>query len=159
MAKLNLRPMQDNYGFSLPEESIATVLKGGKPRIRQDVIGAWKVLDVSWFVDKGDYNYFMAFYRNTIKHGSLPFTIDLIMDDFEIKEYTVQLVPGSLSIGTMRGFTQVITAQLYVQPLPEDSDYDEALVVMYGLYGDQALNIINLLEVTVNTYLPDALGA
>jgi hypothetical protein len=81
------------------------------------------------------------------------------MDDFEIKEYTVQLVPGSLSIGTMRGFTQVITAQLYVQPLPEDSDYDEGLVLMYGLYGDQALNIINLLEVTVNTYLPDALGA
>jgi hypothetical protein len=159
MPKLNLCPLQNGYSFTLSEEAIATVLRGGKPRIRQDIIGAWKVVNVSWNLDMFKYDYFMAFYRSSINHGTLPFDIDLIVDNASLAEYTAQFIPGSISIPEISGGRRVITAQLFVKPLAIDSNFDESLVLMYELYGDQALNIINLLGITVNTYLPDALGA
>lgn len=131
MSKLRLEAALAQEGFSVTfgPEAIAVQLDGGKSRQRRVQLGAAALVNAQWFCTAHEYDYLLAFYRARAAHGSQPFTLDMILDEAPIAEYTAQFVPGTLSLTEIRGTVYIAGAQLEVIPLPENQTADLALVL------------------------------
>lgn len=119
MAKFPYPPDQDGYEVEWGEESLMVQLAGGAPRIRLDQLGAFALLQVQWTLSRARFNEIQTFYNDTIVHGSLPFTIDLIMKDATVlTEHTAYFVPRTWKTVSMKGDTCVVRAQIFADPDP-----------------------------------------
>lgn len=125
MSKLQLPAALAQEGFSatLGAETVAVQLEGGKSRTRRVQLGAAALVNVQWFCTASQYDYLMAFYRARAGHGSLSFTLDLILDRASAAEYSAKFVPGTLGL-EVNGTAYIVSAQLEVIPLPENTAAD-----------------------------------
>jgi hypothetical protein len=157
MRKLVLLPDADSYGATDGSEWLRTELDGGVGRYRKDKIGASMMVNVQWTLNPAQYAYWKSFYAVV---GSNAFLCDLVSDDGNgPKEHTCNFIPGSVGLASQKGLTYVQRAQLEVKPLPRDADYDESIIVIYELLGDDAEEIfLSLAHLTLVT-MPATIGA
>ncbi len=158
LAKLQLLASKAGYAVAESSDAILSAKVGaGLPRQRLDFKNAPQRVNVSFKLDPGQYRYWRAFWRNGVFFGSLPFLIDLIIDDYELAEYEAMFVPGSVQLADVSGLRYQISAVLDVKPNAGDESYDAGLVMIYEEYGEEGDEIINLLAEVVNEDLPAAI--
>lgn len=125
---LLLPPDQSSYAAQLGAQAIAVQLDGGASRVRQDQLGQSHRLTVQWTCNFKNYNYLMAFFRTSTSYGALPFIMALLLDAATVQNYTCLLVPGSLSLSSVSGFTFVVSATIEVLFDPTYAAGDAALI-------------------------------
>lgn len=154
--KLLLPPSEAGYGASLASAFHYANLNGGRGRRRAKFVGGTHYVSVTWVLDEWQYDYWMAFWRISTAEGVLPFLADLIVDNAAIAEYEVGAMPDSLRL-SVRGESRVV--QLDVEAVPVvDADFDAANLLHYGLYGDDAPDVLARLAVFANEDIPGALA-
>lgn len=148
-------PAYDGYaaqdGLSIEE----TMLKGGAPRQRADVIGAWALVNVQWKLKPFRYEVLRAFFVTVSQGGAVPFLIDLKLDQATLAEYTARFKAGTFKLDGINGDAHFCSAQLWVEPQIDD-DYNENLVSAYYAFGDDAQSLMDQLDIIVNDDLPEA---
>lgn len=154
LPKLTLPPSQAGYGVEYGQASLYVELSGGPGASRRDFLGNVVRVSVSWSLPPEEANYLLAFRRTITNYESEPFLIDLCIDEAELKEYQAKFIPGSFRLVGYRGNERSYAAELEVEPVMVDPDYDAAVVMMYEIYGDGGTEILNLLEELVNEDLP-----
>ncbi len=132
MTKFAISPVAAGYAVTPGTEVVQVELNGGGPRTRKDVLNAASLIAVSWILTQEQYDYFWAFFRGVIDSGSLPFTIDLIIDTHTKATYTVVFVKDSVTVGTIDGGVFTINASLYANAATRDLSADAALVAAYN---------------------------
>jgi hypothetical protein len=125
---LAVAPDSDGYSVDHTNPVIDTALDGGPSRFRLGQIGAPAIATVQWTLARQAYDYLMAFFRTTIKMGSLPFTVYLIVDGHAPASYTVHIVPGTFKLAGQSGLSYIVTAQLEVVVAAVDATADAATV-------------------------------
>lgn len=157
MVKLNLAAVASSYSAQDGEETIAIGLDGGKSRYRRDIANATSRVNVTWITGKYGFKTIRSLYKAVTESGSLPFQIDLILDEYTLTEHTVHFVPNSLSLSSIQGLTYTITAQLEVKPLPLDGDETDE----FSFFNDMGTNPFyseSLFNNIMNSYIPDTMS-
>lgn len=157
MSKLQLIPEQATYSVDITSGVRRASIDGGVGRYRKDFEGTAKFVDVTFQLGETDYSYFMAFYTTVIEDGSLAFTVDLIIDDSILTEYTARIVPGSLTAPRATGFSFQVSCQMEVTPIIPDDEFNEALVAVYQGYDPATANFLAALENLTNVEVVDHL--
>jgi hypothetical protein len=128
LSELLLVVDKESYNVKPGNNVLSTKLEGGASRTRLDKIGATHSVNVQWKTNRKGYTYLMAFYRTTIKQGSLPFLIDLLVDSDIAEQYEAKIEPGTLTLASHTGETYIVTATLEVVPKTVNAGADAALV-------------------------------
>lgn len=147
-----------NSDFEEGKSVIGVELDGGSPRLRADYVGAWGTIDVSWVLDGFKFQVFEAFYHNQTLKGASNFEMLLMTDGSEMVTHECQFVPGTKRAKTIGGTARMVTATLRVKPIDRNEDMDEALLMLYENYGNNASNFLNALEQLVNVDMPNSIG-
>ena len=156
MDKFIFTPNQSGYSVQDSIEVLQVELDGGAPRIRRDIVGSWPIVNVSWIFDRENFNYFREFYRLTTVSGSLPFLIDLLIDNAdELTEHVAQFVPGSIALSQVSGQSYGVSANLRIKPL--DVSTFPGLVAVINAFGEDWQKDLELLDSIVNTEWPGVL--
>jgi hypothetical protein len=129
-----LPPDQDTYAYTPNASFISTQLDGGASRFRADQLGAAIVFTIQWTLSAFNYAYLMAFYRTAINYGSLPFLIDLILDDGTMRQYTVHMLPATFNMVSQAGQSYVMGCTLEVLPNTAYAANDAAIIAA-GVQG------------------------
>lgn len=156
---LSLAPDQSGYSVEDGQEVLSVKLDGGLSRYRRDVVGAASMVRVQWTVGPTEYTYLRAFYRTTTARGTEAFLVDLILDNATLTRHEAYFVPGSMKLTGVSGLTYTVQAALEVKPAAPDTNYDEALVMLYDAYGAQSGAFLLDLEYFTNTYMPAVIGS
>lgn len=156
MDKLQLPPDSAGYSVTDGKEVVSIQLDGGAARYRRDILNANSKVTCQWSCDRDEYQYLRAFFKTATSQGSLPFLIDLALDDPALTEHQAYFVPGSMALREQRGHLYVVAAELDVKPIPRDAAYDESLVMMWSSYAPEPALFLNQLEQLVNVNLPEA---
>lgn len=150
LAKFSIQPDYSNYTSQDGKESISTQLDGGAGRYRQDVLNASYNVTVSWTFTRAKYLYFRSFYKAAVERGSLPFLIDLLIDEAtELMEYTAYFVPGSVRLSQLQGHMFKVDAQLEVIPHDYGDGYFNGNILLYAMFGEDMFEH-DLVEELVN---------
>lgn len=158
LPKLNLDVPQEGYSFDDGDGVLRAKLSSGPSRMRLDMLDAPIEAEVTLVLGPVEYQYWRAFYRLTIVRGSLPFLLDLITDTASVTEHNVKIIPGTMRT-SIQGDAHIVQFRLEVLLNPEsDLADEEAIVMLFDLYGDDAANILNLLAQLVNFQIPDNLS-
>lgn len=157
MHKIKLTPTQASYSVEYGQTAVDTQFQSGRARYRRDVINPNHTVNVRWIVDPLGLQYLRSFFNTTLKGGSLPFLIDLILDGGDLTEHEAHFIPGTLKDGEVSGNLSFVTAQLEAVPLPVDDEANDSLVMLYEEYGGDAGTILDLLEKLVNIDFPAAI--
>lgn len=142
LQKLLFPPDSRDYTVSRGSEVVEVAVEGGKARRRSDYSNKPAKIDVKWIFNREEYQYFMAFYNTIIKKGSLPFLIDLIVNNPYVEEYEASVVSESLKINDPLGLSIVVQMQLEIV-VSVDSNFDELIIFLYD--QDDYLNILEQL--------------
>ena len=158
MYKFSIPPESSGYTMEDPAEVIAIKLDGGASRFRRDKIGSTSKVSVRWTFDREDYTYFRNFYHALLGRGSLPFLIDLVLDEASPTEHKCYFVPGTVRLAEQRGHYYGVTAELEAHPIVanlEEAARDAAMVSEFGQDWRSAFPIWeDLLDTEVNGTLP-----
>lgn len=147
LTKFLLPPNESSYSVTDGQESIATKLDGGASRFRKDILDSTSTVKATWLLTPAKFEYFRAFYKTATKSASLPFLIDLILDDADgLVEYTAYFTPGSMKLSGVAGLSYTIESDMEVIPKPADDDYNELLIAMYEQYGEDRQGFIDMLD-------------
>ncbi len=149
LAKLNLAAPQEGYSVDDGEAVRRAKMSAGLSRIRLDHLDAAQEVDVTLVMSDSEFNYWRSFHRAILVRGSLPFLLDLMIDDSDVSEYTVQIIPGTMQ-ETVRGHAHFVQLRLEVEASEANMEYDETLVMLYDLYGEEAGELLAALEQLVN---------
>jgi len=160
LPKLDLAPDQSAYSVEFSDDSLSVKLDGGRSRFRLDKIGGTSKASVKWTCGRSEYLTLMTFYNTTLVSGSLPFLMDLYLDQPYLTEHECSFVPGSLRLQSQKGHRFVVGAAIEVTPIAVDTEVDEALIEMVEIYGsvEEAVSFINELETLANIQLPGSLA-
>lgn len=133
MTKFAIQPTIAGYSVKPGSEVVATLLDGGRPRLRKDILNASQRVTCSWILNREQYNYAMAFFEGVTVGGALPFTIDLIINTAAKATYTANFVPNSFQLNSKAGDNvYLVSAELDVNPIARDATADAALVAAYN---------------------------
>lgn len=157
MDKLQLPPDSAGYSVTDGKEVVSIQLDGGAARYRRDILNANSKVTCQWSCDRDEYQYLRAFFKTATSQGSLPFLIDLALDDPSLTEHQAYFVPGSMVLREQRGHLYVVASELDVKPIPRDAAYDESLVMVWSNYAPEPALFLNALEKLVNVDLPKAM--
>lgn len=158
MEKFIIPPDQDGYSVTDGNETVSTILDGGLSRTRRDILGASSLVTTVWTLGREDYRYIRAFYRGVTGKGAEPFLIDLLLDFPTLTEHKAKFVVGSMALTQQDGLKFEVTAQLEVEPLPADDDFDRAYAMIYGVYGFEEWDLVyNQFNHLVNEVMPASL--
>jgi hypothetical protein len=117
-----------SYVAEAGDDFISTKLDGGASRQRLAQLGSVATVNVQWSVGRDSYDYLQAFYR---QNKGKTFSIDLILDYAEPREYTARFVPKTWKLASQSGLTYVQQVQLEVVPLPVNNDEDQMILSRY----------------------------
>lgn len=132
MSKLIIPPNSASYSGKMSEGEVITVqLDGGASRYRRAQIGFVHSVTVEWTIGLAAYNYLCAFFRLSTRMGSLPFTIDLILEGAALATYTARFKPGTFGISGQEGATYIVEAELEVTPLTVNDTTDLNTILAY----------------------------
>lgn len=144
MDKLYLCP-SDAYSVQGPQDDVLrSGGTGGAGRYRVDVIGGSSTANVTFSLRPDQHQYLWSFFRAKTEHGSVPFLIDLILDGGPRQERTAHFLPGTLALtGKTLGRFFTATAQLEVDALDDDADFDNSVVSVYEVAGGDSVGYLN----------------
>lgn len=125
---LPLPPDQNGYQVQHGTSVVSSKLDGGASRFRADQLGAAFTVVVQWTLNLKNWNYLSAFYRTTTLFGSLPFTIDLMLDGGDMQTYTVHFLPDTFNLVSQSGHTWVAGATLEAIPDTSYAAGDAAII-------------------------------
>jgi len=131
MSKLMISPENSSYAVVRGSEVLSSELQGGSSKMRLDVLNAAFTINVAWSLSPVQYEYINAFFRTKTKHGSLPFTIDLILDNTVYTEYTARFIPDTFKLASQKGLTYYVNAVLEVESVIDNATTDDATVAAY----------------------------
>lgn len=131
MEKLFLTPDNSSYDVSRNPEVLAVQLDGGASKMRRDILGASFLVNVVWILNPTQYNYINAFYRTSVAHGSVPFNIDLILDNITLTQYVVRFIPNSFKLTSQRGLAYTVSATLEVESVADNATADNVIIDAY----------------------------
>jgi len=112
LQKLHLPPDQSSYSVGFSKESVSVKLDGGKSRFRLDKQGGVSTVSVKWVCDQEQYQYLRAFYNTVSARASLPFLLDLYLDQPDLTEHKCNFVPGSMRLQSQRGYRFEVVASI-----------------------------------------------
>lgn len=150
LPKLVLRPENSSYTVKDGVEVASTALDGGASRRRLDQLGSVYSVNASFVLNSNQYQYLRSFYKTVTASGSLPFLIDLIINEPDLTEYTAYFVEGSLQLQYQKGLTYSASCSFEVLPNPIDAEFDQSFVDFYALYGENYQSIFDMLEYIAN---------
>lgn len=158
LTKFIVRPDNSSYSATDGKEVVSVALDGGSSRYRRDILGASSAVNVQWVCNREEFHYIRAFFRALTGKGSLPFAIDLILDNPLPVEHKAYFIPGSMVLTGQRGLSYYVSAQLEVEPVDIDEDMEIDYVIMFNEFGDEAsmLRGEDLLNELVNVLWPGA---
>ena len=135
LSKFIIPPDQASYAVTDGKEVVYTQLDGGAGRFRRDILGATSRVVVQWTCNREKYKYVRSFYRGVTVSGSLPFEIDLYLDDpFELTTHKAYFVPETMKLASQQGLQFVVTAELEVYSAEdEDGGY---YALFYNEFGE-----------------------
>lgn len=136
MYKLTLAPDQSGYAAAEGAKQVYNRLDGGSGRTRRDYLNGVYKVDVQWTATEDDYLYLQTFHRVTME-GSEPFLMDLLLTDYQLKEYECRFIPGTWRLTTVKGQSYIVKAQLEVNPGVNDDDLDAGIVITYEAFGPE----------------------
>lgn len=149
LQKLSVTPTQASYSVNDGREVVSIQLDGGAARYRRDILNANSIVSVNWVLDKTGFNYIRGFYRVTTASGSLPFLIDLIIDEADLTEHEAHFTPNSLKVTGIDGGRYLVSAELEVKPnVPSDDNI--SFIVLFGEYGSDYETLFALDEDIIN---------
>lgn len=159
MYKLIISPEQASYVVTDGSEVVSTKLDGGASSYRRDIIGATSLVNCLWQIGPDDYTYLRMFYNSGTMKGSLPFLVDLLLDNPFTEEFTAHFVAGTMKLQQQVGNTYYVYAQLEVQPILADDEFNISYIEMVQDYGSivNILAWLNEFETLSNVDLPNAL--
>lgn len=130
MTKLYMRPSNASYSVQRGSEVLSVKLDGGASKYRRDILNASFTVTVSWDTTEDGWDYLNAFYRTATARGSLPFTIDLLLEDSTLTTYTAYFVPDTFKLTGQQGEAYYIEATLEVTPIinPSETTDDNATI-------------------------------
>jgi hypothetical protein len=133
VTKFAIPPTIAGYSVKPGPEVVATILDGGRPRLRKDILNASQRVNCSWILNREQYNYVMAFFGGVTVAGALPFTIDLVINTAAKATYTASFVPNSFQLNSKAGDNvYLVSAELDVEPVVRNGSADTALVAAYN---------------------------
>lgn len=154
LPKLNIDVPQEGYSFDGTDAILRAKVSSGPSRLRLDMLDAPIEADVSLMLSGGQYQYWRAFFRHEIQYGALPFLIDLMIETPAITERQVQIVPGTLRTSVI-GDAHSVQFRLEVANLvPANTEFDAALLLLFGIYGESAFYVLNQFDELANDVLP-----
>lgn len=126
-----LRTQGQSYQVALGDAVVETQLDGGLPKKRRDILNPANRVTCAWVLNATDFDYFMAFYFTTTKNGSLPFTVNAVIDSHAEAIYTATFVKGSVKYSAAGGVFSV-SADFDVEAIARNATTDAALVSAYN---------------------------
>jgi hypothetical protein len=140
MAKFRIPPDNASYSAERTGEVLQVKLAGGASRFRKDIIDAAANVNCSWQFDVSQFNYFVAFYRTATLRGTVPFTIDLIIDSAAMVTRTARFVADSYKLTGQKGLTYYVSAVLEVEAIinPTETTTDNATIAAFEAAWDAA---------------------
>ena len=146
MEKFLILPERSSYAVTDGTTFLQTKLDGGASRFRRDKLDVARIVDISWMFDPNEYLYFTAFYNTVLADGSLPFTLDLILDHPYAEEHEAHFVQDTKKLSGQSGLRYNVTCQLEVLPLTPNAALDLARVAAYEADPNTNLAGINITE-------------
>lgn len=122
MEKLAITP--DENGYSVSEASGAILyadLDGGPGRSRLDEISGTRLVNVTWSGSKTRYLNVRTFLNNNVALNCPQFLMNLIIDDYNYKEYTCNIIQDSINTLTPSDQIWSISVQLEVIPRSDET--------------------------------------
>lgn len=132
MQKFTIPPESESYSVKDGLSFVSVALEGGLSRRRADVVNTASKAKVSWSFDRPEYDYFRAFFDTATMKGSLPFTLDLVVDKHYRQEYICAFIEDTLELSELSGHSYRVTAELEVIPKRPDHVANQALVDSYA---------------------------
>jgi hypothetical protein len=132
--KLILPPDKDGYSFLDPKDILSVDLDGGASKFRKDILNGTFRLSVQWTLTPEQYNYMRVFYKVVLENGSLPFNIDLYVDNpYTLTTHECHFLPGTFGLKSQKGLAFVLGATLEVKPIALDAGNISAAYTFGGL--------------------------
>lgn len=156
LVKFVIPPDQTSYSVADGNEVVGVKLDGGASRFRRDILNATSRVTVQWSCNPAKYKYIRGFYKAVTVSGSLPFSIDLILDEPELTSHKAYFVPDSMALREQRGLLYVVSAELEVYSA-EISPYSADYVYMYNEFGECWQRYEDVLHEVVNIKWPEVL--
>lgn len=146
-------PDKASYAVDDANAVIATTVASGATRYRKDMFGARPRINVQWTCDRDKYQYVRSFFRAIVDEGSLPFELDLIIDNPGLTRHECHFIPGSLKLTAHSGFTYIVSAQIEATPRLVN-EFDFEFVYIYDNFGSYFPLYDDMLNTIVNIDLP-----
>lgn len=153
MEKLLIPGLDAKYTFTEKASVIRNETRGGLPYYRNDLDNTSIPVTIEWILSKTQYNYLWSFYRVTTNFGSLPFTMDLCINDDISTEYTCYF--GNPQLTQVNGGYYTLTDTLEVLTNDVNFDFDKMIITLYTISGDSD-HYLNLFSTIVNVNWPEA---
>lgn len=123
-------PNAASYAVEFGEENIRTQLDGGLGRYRKDIANPSDMVNCSWNLTPQEYKYAMAFWRSQTAKGADPFQIELIVENENLGERLVRIMPNTWKLTGQAGLTYFLSAQLEIMPIiDEDQAAEDATTI------------------------------
>lgn len=152
-----VRPVQAGYTTRDPYGAVVTNIPGGLSRVATDHLSGVYEVSATYQLSAVEYLWWGAFYHTTLKEGSMPFIAELALDTPIIQEYVCQIVSQPSKPRNL-GFYTEVTLTLEAEPIIDDG-YNQAVVdIVGGGYGEETIEMLNLLDLYANTWCPEYLG-
>ena len=149
MATLQLTPTYSGYANSGPDSFVQTDIGGGMPRTQLDLVGGVSVVNLRFVLSVWQYQYWRAFYLETLSEGSLPFNMTLDVDGYDAT-YSVNIVKGSVSEARSYQNAIEVTFKVFAKPII-DEDYMSSVVDLYDAYGVDGSDLLAAIDQFANT--------
>lgn len=148
-----LRPDKASYTQTPGNDVDSVKLDGGSSWYRLDSLGSARTVNVQWTCDADEYKYLMLFHKAGTTSGSLPFMVELLLDNPDLTMHEAHFVPDTFGLKSHTGLTYVVGATLEV--IPEDTTADDIRFVdVYGRFGPNWRNKANRFDKFINVDLP-----
>lgn len=152
LRQLGLTPSLNGYSVQRGDTLVRSQPGMGPSAIRLDRYNTPSRVSVSWNVGPADYNYLVAFYFTAIREGALPFLLDVVLDDPEVRQLEAVLIPGSFVLEGIDGLTYHVRAEAEVTPI-RLSEFDALMIEMFDAegedWGDMLLDLDHLVTITM----------
>lgn len=142
-----INPESSSYAVEDGPSFIGVRLDGGASRFRKDKLGTARNVEVRWVFDRNEYLYFTSFYNSTINEGSLPFLIELILDDPIPTLHQAHFLQDTKKLANQQGHAYTVSATLEALPVTIDNQLNLARVAAYEANPNTDLSQITIIPI------------
>ena len=116
--------------------------EGGASRARRTVLGSVDKVNVVWRLSPVEYAELVFMVDHQLARGTIPFLIDLAIDNGRLTEYTAQISKNTFGLRGQAGLAYTVGATLLVQRPP----LTERVRIYTQLIGDLAFSLTGTVQ-------------